>query len=143
MFSIALTNAVTKPRTVMVVGWYAFLANPTVLCSQWHVKQTLRAKTKSNFNFASSLTSLNRCQVFLSILLIRVPILIEVSILRILDNHLCRNISICCQCIQMLFHNMLSCTPLHLSCVLHRHNLLIHNTLSRWINSVISPINQG
>jgi hypothetical protein len=63
MLSVPLTDAVSNPRTVMIVCTYTFLAHPAVPCSQWHIYQALSAIPKTDFDFASFLAPLDCSEI--------------------------------------------------------------------------------
>ena len=62
MTSVALTDAVSKPWAVVVIGANALLAHTAVSSPKRHVNKANVAVTKSVFNFPSTVASLNSRQ---------------------------------------------------------------------------------
>jgi len=70
VLAIALPDAVSKPRTMMIIGGHTLLTQSTMPGPQRHINQALCAISQADLNFPSFLAPLNGCEVFLMNLLL-------------------------------------------------------------------------
>ena len=137
MLSIALSHAISEPRTMMIIRWHALLAQPAVPGAQRHINQALRAVPETNFNFTGLLAALDRGEVLLLHLLLIWLHLIEIRVViavRIAQWFLDVEIDLAHLRLDLVLARALA----HLSCVLYRYNVVFQIALWWWICCIIS-----